>query len=194
MRRPRLWTVRRTAASTLLLLLVLASTAAAPTITGPKTGRITGHVRDQAGAPVASVQVFVIGTALHALTDQSGSYTIAEVAEGTVQLRVAAVGYKPVQTSVSVRAGRTTVHDFVLEASPLQMSELTVTDADAASSPTQTSKRRVEEQGKVENRASRVAGSQGVVSALPAEPWRRQPDRGQSLSHCERQSALDLLH
>ena len=178
MRRPRLWTVRRTAASTLLLLLVLASTAAAPTITGPKTGRITGHVRDQAGAPVANAQVFVVGTALHALTDRSGSYTIAEVAEGPVQLRVATVGYKPVQTSVSVRAGRTIVHDFVLEASPLQMSEVTVTDADAAASPTQTSKRRVEEQSKVENRAGRVADAQGALSALPVEPWRRQAEPG----------------
>ena len=178
MRRPRLWTVRRTAASTLLLLLILASTAAAPTITGPKTGRITGHVRDQAGAPVANAQVFVVGTALHALTDRSGSYTIAEVAEGPVQLRVATVGYKPVQTSVSVRAGRTIVHDFVLEASPLQMSELTVTDADAAASPTQASKRRVEEQSKVENRAGRVADAQGALSALPVEPWRRQAEPG----------------
>ena len=178
MRRPRLWTVRRTAASTLLLLLILASTAAAPTITGPKTGRITGHVRDQAGAPVANAQVFVVGTALHALTDRSGSYTIAEVAEGPVQLRVATVGYKPVQTSVSVRAGRTIVHDFVLEASPLQMSEVTVTDADAAASPTQTSKRRVEEQSKVENRAGRVADAQGALSALPVEPWRRQAEPG----------------
>src|SRR4051812_32004764 len=121
MRRPRPWTVRRTAASTLLLLLVLASTAAAPTITGLKTGRITGHVRDQAGAALAKAQVFVVGTALPALPDRSGSYTIAEVAEGPVQLRVAFVGYKPVQTTVTVRAGRTTVHDVVLEASPLQM-------------------------------------------------------------------------
>ncbi len=178
MRRPCLWTVRRTAASTLLLLLVLASTAAAPTITSPKTGRITGHVRNQSGAPLANAQVFVVGTALNALTDRSGSYTIAEVAEGSVQLRVAFVGYKPVQTTVTVRAGRTTIHDFVLEASPLQMSELVVTDADAAASPTQTSKRRVEEQSKVENRASLVDGSQGAVSALPVEPWRQQQEPG----------------
>ena len=178
MRRPRPWTVRRTAASTLLLLLVLASTAAAPTITGPKTGRITGHVRNQAGASVANAQVFVVGTALHALTDRSGSYTIAEVAEGSVQLRAASVGYKPVQTSVTVRAGRTIVHDFVLEASPLQMSELVVTGADAAASPTQTSNGRVEQKGKVENRPSQVANAQGALNALPVEPWRRQAEPG----------------
>ncbi len=178
MRRPRPWTVRRTAASTLLSLLVLASTAAAPTITGPKTGRITGHVRDQAGAPVTNAQVFVVGTALNAFTDRSGAYTVAEVAEGSIQLRAASVGYKPVQTSVTVRAGRTTVHDFVLEASPLQMSELVVTGADAAASPTQTSKGRVEEKGKVENRPSQVASAQGALNALPAEPWRRQAEPG----------------
>src|SRR3954468_14576367 len=143
MRRPLLWTVRRTATFTPLLLLFLASTAAAPTITSPKTGRITGHVRDQGGAPLAKAQVFVVGTALNALTDPKGTYTIPEVPEGSFQLRAAVIGYRSVQTSVSVRAGRTTVHDFVLEASALQMSELTVTDADAATSPAPTSKRRV---------------------------------------------------
>jgi Ca-activated chloride channel family protein len=187
MRRPRPWTVRRTAASTLLLLLVLASTAAAPTITSPKTGRITGHVRNQSGAPLANAQVFVVGTALNALTDRSGSYTIAEVGEGSVQLRAASVGYKPVQTSVTVRAGRTTVHDFVLEASPLQMSELVVTGADAAASPTQTSKGKVEEKDKVENRPSQVTNAQGTLNAIPVEPWRRQaePDNTEAYARIE---------
>ena len=179
MRRPRLWTVRRTAASTLLLLLVLASTAAAPTITSPKTGRITGHVRDQSGAPLASVQVFVVGTALNALTDPKGAYTIREVPEGAIQLRAAFIGYQSAQASVSVRAGRTTVHDFVLEPTAVQMSELTVTtDADAVASPAPTTQRRVEGQGKVENRASGVAAAKGITNALPVEPWRRQQEPG----------------
>src|SRR4051794_28284323 len=113
MPRPLLWTVRRTAASTLLALLALASTAAAPTITSPKTGRITGHVRDQGGAPLANAQVFVVGTAFNALADPKGAYTIPEVPEGSIQLRAAIIGYRSVQASVSVRTGRSTVHDFV---------------------------------------------------------------------------------
>src|SRR4051812_37994513 len=178
MRRPLLWTVRRTATFTPLLLLFLASTAAAPTITSPKTGRITGHVRDQSGAPLANVQIFVVGTALNALTNPKGAYTIPEVPEGSIQLRAAFVGYRSVQASVSVQASRTTVHDFVLEAIALQMSELTVTsDADAAGSPAPATQR-VEGQGKVENRASRVGDVKGVVNALPVEPWRRQQEPG----------------
>ena len=71
----------------------------------------------------------------------------------------------------------------MLEATALELSELTVTDADAAasrapaSSPTQTTKR-VEEQGKVENRGAPVAGVQGAINALPVEPWRRQQEPG----------------
>jgi Ca-activated chloride channel homolog len=179
MPRPRLWTVRRTAASTLLLLLALASTAAAPTIISPKTGRITGHVRDQSGAPLANVQVFVVGTALNALTDPKGAYSIPEVPEGSIQLRAAFIGYQSAQASISVRAGRTTVHDFVLEATALQLSELTVTtDADAAASPAPTTQRRVEGQGKVENRANGVAAAKGITNALPVEPWRQQQEPG----------------
>jgi len=161
------------------MLLALASTAAAPTITKPKTGRITGHVRDQSGAPLANVQVFVIGTALNALTDSKGAYSIPEVPEGSIQLRAAFIGYRSAQASISVRVGRTTVHDFVLEPTPLQMSELTVTtDADAAASPSPATQRRVEGQGKVENRANGVAAAKGIINALPVEPWRRQQEPG----------------
>ena len=74
-------------------------------------------MRDQSGTPLANVQVFVVGTALNALTDPKGMYTIPEVPEGSIQLRAAFVGYRFVQASISVRAARTTVHDFVLEAS-----------------------------------------------------------------------------
>ncbi|HEX6408850.1 MAG TPA: von Willebrand factor type A domain-containing protein [Gemmatimonadales bacterium] len=178
MRRPCPWTVRRTAASTLLLLLVLASTAAAPTITGPKTGRITGHVRDQAGAPLANAQVFVVGTALHALTDRSGSYTIAEVAEGSVQLRVAFIGYKSVQSTVSVRAGRTTVHDFTLEATPTSIEEITVAPSNAPAAERGAVPAGVAQGGKVERKEADGSRANGFTNALPVEPWRRQAEPG----------------
>ena len=32
------------------------------------TGKVEGRVRDQAGAPIANAQVFVVGTAFNALT------------------------------------------------------------------------------------------------------------------------------
>src|SRR4051812_6164304 len=177
MRRPLLWTVRRTASFTPLLLLFLASTAAAPTITSPKTGRITGHVRDQGGAPLANAQVFVVGTALNALTDPKGAYTIPEVPEGSIQLRAAIIGYRSVQAGIAVRTGRTTVHDFVLEATPAPIEELTVGPTNAAPERAAVAGG-VAQGGKVERREKDGADAKVFTNALPVEPWRQQQEPG----------------
>ena len=47
------------------------------------TGKIEGRVRDQAGAPIANAQVFVVGTAFNALTNPQGYYFINNVPAGT---------------------------------------------------------------------------------------------------------------
>jgi Ca-activated chloride channel homolog len=176
MRRARPWSVQLTAAYSAILLLVLASTAAAPTPIQEKTGRITGHVRDQSGGALANAQVFVVGTALNALTDAKGAYAFPAVPEGSVQLRAAFIGYKAVQATVTVRAGRTTTRDFTLEATATQMAEITVvTEADAAKAAASPRVKGAVEQGKVENRANGVTGG---LSALPVEPWRYQQEPG----------------
>ncbi|MGH7536672.1 MAG: hypothetical protein ACREMG_13990, partial [Gemmatimonadales bacterium] len=36
------------------------------------SGKIEGRVRDQAGAPIATAQVFIVGTAFNALTNPQG--------------------------------------------------------------------------------------------------------------------------
>ena len=46
-------------------------------------GSIAGTVRDSAGGPIASAQVFVVGTAYNALTDSAGRYRLAGVPVGT---------------------------------------------------------------------------------------------------------------
>ena len=97
-----------------VFLLILTTTAAAPIISGSKTGRVAGHVRDQGGAPISNAQVFVVGTALSALSDSKGFYEVSAVPEGSAQIRAAFIGYKSSQASIIVRAGRTTTHDFVL--------------------------------------------------------------------------------
>ena len=48
------------------------------------TGKIEGRVRDQAGAPIANAQVFMVGTAFNALTNPQGYYFINNVPAGTV--------------------------------------------------------------------------------------------------------------
>ena len=47
------------------------------------TGKIEGRVRDQAGAPIANAQVYIVGTAFNALTNPQGYYFINNVPAGT---------------------------------------------------------------------------------------------------------------
>jgi Ca-activated chloride channel homolog len=160
-----------------LLLFVLAATAAAPTVTLEKTGKIAGHVRDENGAPIHNAQVFVVGTALNALTDSAGSYVLAAVPEGRQEIRAAFIGYRSSQATIVVRANRTTTHDFTLLASHLQMQELTVTDKDAANAG-KAARPADPTLGRVEPRGQRHPGAQGFVSGVPVEPWRRQREPG----------------
>jgi Ca-activated chloride channel family protein len=166
-----------------LLLLFLVSTAAAPTVTLVRTGRVSGHVRNQSGAPLPNAQVFVVGTALNALTDSAGAYDFPAVAEGKVEIRAAFIGYKSSQASIIVRAGRTTVQDFTLEASDAQLQELTVVTGEAAAAAAAEHRRAQRAHGavgKVESRdqaQSRPEGFRAPVP-LPLEPWRRQREPG----------------
>ena len=115
----------RRAASAVALALSAALVAAAPSAA---PGRIEGFVRDQAGAPVANAQVFVVGTAYSALADAQGHYLIAGIPGGRVDLRAAFVGYRPVRvTGVVVQSGLTTRQDFTLEASVVAVQDIVVT-------------------------------------------------------------------
>jgi iron complex outermembrane receptor protein len=51
------------------------------------SGKVEGTVSDQAGAPVANAQVFVVGTSFGATTSDKGYYFINNVPIGTYTLR-----------------------------------------------------------------------------------------------------------
>ncbi|MBA3760998.1 MAG: carboxypeptidase regulatory-like domain-containing protein, partial [Gemmatimonadales bacterium] len=91
------------------------------------TGKIEGRVRDQAGAPIANAQVFLVGTAFNALTNPQGYYFINNVPAGTVSIRAAFIGYKSTQVDgVKVLAGQTGTVDIQLEQTAVQIQEITV--------------------------------------------------------------------
>ena len=91
------------------------------------TGKIEGRVRDQAGAPIANAQVFIVGTAFNALTNPQGYYFINNVPAGTVSVRAAFIGYKSTQVDgVKVLAGQTLTVDIQLEQTAVQIQEITV--------------------------------------------------------------------
>jgi hypothetical protein len=91
------------------------------------TGKIEGRVRDQAGAPIANAQVFIVGTAFNALTNPQGYYFINNVPASTVNVRAAFIGYKSTQVDgVKVLAGQTITVDIQLEQTAVQIQEITV--------------------------------------------------------------------
>ena len=182
MSQPRGWFPRVLVGVSLLLLLIT-TIGAAPLVAPPKTGKVKGHVRDQSGAPIANAQVFVVGTALSALTDKAGAYLMPAVPEGKVEIRAAFIGYKYSQATITVRAGRTTTHDFTLEATPSQMQELTVVtgepDQGRVSAGVASATPRADvSPSKVENRRDGYADPSPIPNATPAEPWRWQREPG----------------
>jgi outer membrane receptor for ferrienterochelin and colicin len=91
------------------------------------TGKIEGRVRDQAGAPIANAQVYVVGSAFNALTNPQGYYFINNVPASTVAVRAAFIGYKSTQVEgVKVLAGQTITVDVQLEQTAVEIQEITV--------------------------------------------------------------------
>jgi Ca-activated chloride channel homolog len=192
---------RRASGLAVVLLLTLTTVAATPVTSAPATGRIEGRVRDQAGAPIANAQVFVVGTALNTITDNSGHYRFSSVAEGQVTLRAAFIGYKSAEAMVQVRRDRTVTRDFILEAAPTQLQEITTVQKAAPPEgrpfndalPLEArdevgSKRaaRALTRGAEKARIATGAVSSGVALATP-EPWRwaREPGNTEAYNRIE---------
>lgn len=124
----RTWTVRDAARHIGALATAMAAVLllSAPGL-GQETGQIAGTVTDADGQPLVNAEVTVIGTRLGALTDASGSFSLANVPEGAQQLRVSHVGYRAdVSEQVQVRAGQTSRVEVALEVAPRQMDDLVV--------------------------------------------------------------------
>jgi outer membrane receptor for ferrienterochelin and colicin len=91
------------------------------------TGKLEGRVRDQAGAPIANAQVYVVGTAFNALTNPQGYYFINNIPAGPVSVRAAFIGYKSTQVEGNkVLAGQTITVDIQLEQTAVEITEITV--------------------------------------------------------------------
>jgi hypothetical protein len=138
------------------------------------TGKIEGRVRDQAGAPIANAQVFIVGTAFNALTNPQGYYFINNVPAGTSSVRAAFIGYKSTQVDgVKVLAGQTITVDIQLEQTAVQIQEITVVTQTQPLVPRDevTSKQRID--GEFTNNLpvdrinSVLALQPGVVAANP---------------------------
>jgi iron complex outermembrane receptor protein len=93
---------------------------AAP-LTAAAQGIVRGTVRDTAGAPVSGASIAIPGTTLSTRSDLSGAFRIAVVPAGRVRVYAAALGYGPVDTTVALTGGDSTVIDFSLAPAPLAL-------------------------------------------------------------------------
>ncbi len=115
------------AARVVVLAAVVSGLGAASLLAQGTTGKIEGTVRDQAGAPIANAQVFIVGTTFSATSNNDGYYFINNVPVGTVTVQASFIGYKATQVAgVRILDGTTLTQDVTLEATPFEVEEITV--------------------------------------------------------------------
>jgi TonB-dependent starch-binding outer membrane protein SusC len=119
---PRLAKDGRTLVLLLALIAAFAGAAAAQ-----QAGQIRGRVTDQNGAPIADVQVYIVGQNLGSLSRQTGIYVIVGVPAGQYELKAERIGLTPVTRRVTVAAGTQLEENFQLTTAALGLDEIVVT-------------------------------------------------------------------
>ncbi|MFZ5625167.1 MAG: TonB-dependent receptor domain-containing protein [Gemmatimonadota bacterium] len=129
-----------------------------------RPGRVVGKVFNAAsGEPIAGAIVDIEGTALRATTAIDGRYTLANVAPGTVSVRVRMVGYRPKTiTGIVVKEGTAAVQDVTLDAELVQLSEITVSAEG--------------ERGSVSRALEEQRSAASIINAITAEQIAMSPD------------------
>jgi len=104
--------------------------ATSPLAAQEVAGKVEGTVTDQAGAPVANAQVFVVGTSFGAVTNDKGYYFINNVPVGTYSMRAQFIGYAPSEVrAVRVLGGQTQTVPIKMQSSAVVLTGITVTAA-----------------------------------------------------------------
>ncbi len=111
------------------LLAAAVGVAPAALVAQATTGVITGRVTDRAsGAPIAAAQIQVVGSQRGTTTGDNGSFRIAGVPAGSVQLRVLRIGFAAQTIPVTVVSGQTSAPvNIGLAASAVNLDVVTVT-------------------------------------------------------------------
>ncbi len=88
---------------------------------------ITGTVTKTDGSPIEFVNVALKEKNTGAVTDQSGHYTISNIAPGRYTLICSFVGYQSAERNLQIQADQNLDINFTLEDDALQLDEITVT-------------------------------------------------------------------
>jgi len=110
------------------LLIAAGSALAAGPALAQNTARITGSVTDaSSGAPLADVQVYLVGEGIGAQSRQTGLYLMINVPAGTYEIRAERIGLSTVSRQITVAAGATMTENFQLTSQALNLDEIVVT-------------------------------------------------------------------
>jgi TonB family protein len=94
-----------------LLILVL---CVSPRVILGQGGSVRGVVHDSLGGVVSSARVGIRSTLIQTTSDSTGAFGLNDIPSGDVVLEVRRLGYRPVVTIVSIRAGTAAKLDVVL--------------------------------------------------------------------------------
>jgi TonB-linked SusC/RagA family outer membrane protein len=110
------------------LLLAALALGLGPAPAAAQQGAIEGAVTDQAtGQPLEAARVVITGTNRIETSNREGRYRFRGLADGSFQVRVLRLGYKPVTGTANVAPGETVTLDFAMEPAPVQLDEIVTT-------------------------------------------------------------------
>lgn len=97
-------------------------------LNGQNVGKMSGTVKDAVtGEPLIGANIVIVGTTLGAASDADGSYYILNITPGKYDVQVSILGYKKtLQKNTIVNSGKTTVADFSLVSSALQLGTVVI--------------------------------------------------------------------
>jgi TonB-linked SusC/RagA family outer membrane protein len=114
--------------TSLVSAVAFALLAFAGSVAAQDTGVITGQVTDaQTGQPLVGAQIFVEGTTIGTLTNDSGRYRIQSVPTGARRVRAVLLGFGPITQDVNISGGETVVVDFQLAQTAIALDEVVIT-------------------------------------------------------------------
>jgi hypothetical protein len=98
------------------------------TLLAQNEGKLSGTVKDEtSGEPLIGANIVIAGTKLGAASGIDGSYYILNITPGKYDIVVTMVGYKKtIQKNTIVNSGKTTVSNFLLSSTSLQLGTVVV--------------------------------------------------------------------
>jgi carboxypeptidase family protein/TonB-dependent receptor-like protein len=109
--------------------LVLGALVLLPSATSAQArATVAGVVRDTAGVRVEEADVSIVALRLLTRTNDSGAFTLRRVHPGPTTIMVRRLGYSPRIVDVAVRPGAVETLTVVLEAVPVQLAGMSVTE------------------------------------------------------------------